>query len=248
MQTFFKQSLTMAPKKNSSPTITAGSKQIPKSSAASSVVPAPKVSPISKFSKGKAVTIPSGLSNQKDNRHILYVEGLKPGFIILWLKKHNKDEEPYLREDYKIFEDHQEKLEELGIHVVLDCRGDNGVTALQQGKNFSYKWKQFTAVVGEEDNTPETRKEIAKNLIAYLNVNLKNPVLYKFKYQVRFGGDLTYSPMRPLDAVMVDSDVIEFMNASYENFTLTQLTKHNEVMKKFWTNIEDGRNKMENHI
>ena len=206
------------------------------------------MSPISKYSKGKAVTIPSGLSNQKDNRHILYAEGLKPGFIILWLKKHNKDEEPYLREDYTIFEGQPDKLEELGIHVVLDCKGDDGITPLQWGKNKDYKWKQFTAVVGEEDNTPQMCRKIANNLMTYLNANLKNPDMYKFKYQVRFGGNLTSSPMRPLDAVMLDTDVIEFMDAGYEDFTPSELTKHDEVMKKFWTNIEDGKNKIENHI
>ena len=237
----------MASKKCTITTATSGTKQITKSSAAS-IVSTPKMSPISKYSKGKAVTIPNDLSNKKDNRHILYVEGLKPGFVILWLKKHNKDEEPFLKEDYLMFEQQPEKLKQLGIHVVLDRKGDDGITGLQQGKDRNYKWKQFTAIVGEEHNTPKMRNKIATNLMTYLNVNLKNSNMYKYPYQIRFGGDLTSSPMRPLDAVMLDTDVIEFMNASYESFFLGKLMKHSEIMKKYWTNIEDGKNKMEKKV
>ena len=178
----------------------------------------------------------------------MYAEGLKPGIAVFWLKKHNKNEEPFLKHDYEIFELHPSKLHELGINVVLDCKGTDGITALKTSLTQDYKWKQFAAIVGEKDNTPEMRKSIAKKLIAYLNVNLKNTDMYTFKYQVRFGGDLTSSPMRALDAVMLDADVIGFMESSYDKYDLEYVAGFDEAMQMYWTNIDYGKNKIENHI
>ena len=242
----------MAPKKTS----IAPTKEVPKSAASGNVplckTPEEIQLPKGKYSKGKAQQVPNRLSNENDIRHIMYTEGLKPGVAIFWLKKYNKNEEPYLKYDYANFELHPQKLRELGISVVLDRKGTDGITALKQSPTLDDNWKQFIAIVEEKNNTPEKRKSIAEKLMAYLNMNLKNPDMYWYKYQIRFGGDLTSNPMRPLDAVLLDTDVIgfieSFMESCYEDYDLDYVAEFDQVMQMYWTNIENGKKKMEDYM
>jgi hypothetical protein len=54
----------------------------------------------------------------KDRRHKLFYEVLAPGIIIVYMKKFNKNEEPYLQPLYKILYDHEDIKN--GLRVIAE--------------------------------------------------------------------------------------------------------------------------------
>ena len=175
----------------------------------------------------------------KDKRHILFVEGMKNGVVTVWLKKHNKNEEPYLAYDMIQFRDDSELCESLGIDAIIARRGEDGETALNQNANSEYDWRQFIFVVGEDANTPATRKSIAIRMVDHLNKNAVTPN-YQFPTKVKFGGDRTAEPMAALSSNLLDQHVLQMMRVAYPAMTIADFLADQEIMEAFWDNATYG--------
>ena len=194
--------------------------------------------PQSVFAKG-AYKSPIA-KGRKDSRHLLFVEGMQEGIVVLYLKKANRDEEPYLRYDMDLLYNSPDKLEELGINCIVHRRGCNGDTAKPQGPASEYYWRQFLCIIGEEANTVDGRREQANTLIEYLNRNAVTPN-YQFPKKVRFGGDNTSEPMGRVDGVLRDADVLGVMVAAYPSTSVVEMATYDDIMDKFWNDIEYGK-------
>ncbi|CAB9516443.1 hypothetical protein SEMRO_783_G201860.1 [Seminavis robusta] len=210
-----------------------------KASSPKSAFNAAKFKPSGGFTKGR-----------KDSRHHALVEGLRPGVITMYFKKHNCDEEPYLGPDMKWMNDpsNAEKMDDLGIHAVLYRKGVDGETSMLQSATSEYSWRQLIFVVGEDNNTPTTRLATAEKVIKFLNgrANTEN---YKYPKKIKFLEDLSRDHvaknLRPLSAALLDEDVCMLMQAAYPDKALMDLVDFADVMANFWVDPADGATVME---
>ena len=194
------------------------------------------------FSKGEITKSPPNMSNTKDNRHEVYVKGLQNGIVVAWLKKYNKNEEPYLRPDYKLFEENPNLMEPLGINAIIERKGADGKTPMLQGaaNRLGYTWKQFMYIVGDESNTAENRKKLANKLINYLNKNMANEDMYQYTNKCKFAEDKTGDTLMPVSEALLDIDVVAVMASAYSDTPLNELAKFEEIMMTFWTDVAYG--------
>jgi hypothetical protein len=203
------------------------------------MAPPKKKAPTSKFKSSPAKFDSPFKSGKKDDHHVLMYQGVHQGLMVSWLKKANVDEEPYFLHDHKLLRDNPDKMEELNINAGLSCRGEDG-EALMQTPTSTYPWKQFVLIIGENNNTPAKRKEYAAALVSHFNTQATS-VNYKYVHNVKLGSDLTQRPLRPVDFVLLDMDVLGLMMAAYEGTPLEELVTFDVIMKTFWTDLPHGR-------
>jgi hypothetical protein len=201
--------------------------------------------PTSRFAKGRLKeTTP--LNAKKDGRHVLSMEGLQQGILVLWPEKGTAKEEPYIAPLYKELVDHPEVMEELCINAITYRKGEDGETAMKQNPTSTYDWKQLICIIGVEDNTSEARMEIADKIITHYNAGATT-ALYKYPKKMRFGRDLTQDPPRSVDALLLDKDVLGLMCTAYPKHRPEDLAEFDEIMEPFWTEIGHGRDFIENY-
>ena len=197
-------------------------------------------SPVKKsaFASGGFKGSPLG-NKPKDNRHVLFVEGLMNGVMVAWLKKWNKNEEPYLAYDMILLTGNPELCEKLGINAIIPRRGEDGITPLKQNPTSDYDWRQFIFILGEDGNTDVNRRVVANRLIDHMN---KNAVLpnYHYPVKVRFGGDRTKTPMATISDHMMNKHVLSMMRSAYPAMTVGQLLADTDIMESFWNNVAYG--------
>ena len=177
---------------------------------------------------------------KKDNRNVLDFEGVDKGVMNAYVKKHNAEEEAFMSYDMRLLNDNPGIMEELGINAILSRKGVDGETAMKQSATSTYNWRQFVFIIGEDDNTPANRKALASKLVAHFNSNA-NSANYQYPRKIKLGEDLTQSPCRPVDSILLDTDVLGMMLAAYPDTPLEELATFDEIMGGFWTDIEHGR-------
>ena len=175
----------------------------------------------------------------RDNRHVLFIEGLKNGVLVAWLKKWNKNEEPYLAYDMVELNNSPDICESLGINAIVPRRGQDGNTPMKQNSNSDYDWRQFVLIVGDDKNTAVHRREVANRLIDHLNHNAVIPN-YQYPVKVRFGGDTTTKPMATLSDHMLNKHVLEMMRHAYPGMNIGQLLMDSAIIESFWNDVDYG--------
>jgi len=206
-----------------------------------------KTKPASVFESGKYKGDSPLKPGKKDVRHLLFVLGLCNGIVLAWLKKYNLDQEPFLNHDYQLLHDSPATMEDLGINAVVHRKGPDGATALTQTPTSTYNWRQMVLIVGEDQNTPHARMEIAAKLVAHFNNNA-NSANYQYPHKVKFGSDLTGGQLRPVDHALLDIDVLGLMMAAYPTTSLEELATFDDIMSTFWTSVERGREVIAAHV
>jgi hypothetical protein len=219
----------------------------------------PSKSCSAKYKASKKVTSKKDV----DVRNHMVIEGLQEGIMSVYVKKFNVEEEAFLGPDLKLLQKNAGTIELLGIHAILYRKGVDGATAMMQSPGTNYAWSQFILIVGEEAcKDPQERLKIANKLLAYFNANATDG-MYKFPRKMKLGEDKTQDPPRPVDAVLLDNDVIAMMQTAYpalEFHTLAaydtiaemqaaypelhELSAYETIVKKFWTDINYGQKAM----
>jgi hypothetical protein len=201
-------------------------------------MPPKKKAPISKFKSGGAQFGSPFKGGRKDDRHVLMYQGVQQGLMVAYLKKANADAEPFLLHDYSLFRENPAIMERLGINAILSRKGDDG-EPLMQSSTSTYHWKQFVFIIGENTNTPATRKELAEALVSHFNTQATT-TNYQYPKRVKLGDDLTARPLSSVDAVLLDQDVISMMSAAYD-ISFEELSTYDPIMRSFWSDIAHGR-------
>jgi hypothetical protein len=106
----------------------------------------------------------------KDRRHKLFYEVLAPGIVIVYMKKFNMNEEPYLQPLYKMLYDHEDIKNELRVIAAVPRRAADGDTLKQSSKSV-YAWKQIMLLIGQpelDENGLETPWEHPPEVTKFL--------------------------------------------------------------------------------
>ena len=198
----------------------------------------PKKAPKSAFS-GKYTSTPPGLIGKKDNRNLMFVEGLKNGVMIVYFQKSNAVEEAFVQPNIKHLEENPDIMAKLGINAIVFHKGSSGDTEMKQSASSSFNWKQLILIIGEHNNNPGCRKELAKKLLEYFNSHATEE-FYTYPRNMKFAKDNTQNPYCPVDACLLDSDVVALMEAAYPDMEIDELSTFGEIMSSFWTDVEHG--------
>jgi hypothetical protein len=176
------------------------------------------------------------------------IEGVEQGTMVFYMKKFNCEEDVYWNPYLKYLDDNADVKEELGINAIVYRKGEDGTTALPNAPGSEYSWRQLVCIIGEDMNTPEHRLEQAQKIIAHFN-SLATTEMYRYPRKARFGSDLSSTPRRPVDAVLLDREVVGLMLAAYPTTTpFTDLIEYEEIMQTFWTDPTHGADVMESFV
>jgi hypothetical protein len=210
------------------------------------MAPSKKKAPVpeSKFKFGGVKFDSPFKSGKKDDRHVLHYLSVLCGVLVMWLEKYNAKEEPYMHHDFQLLKDNPAIMEQLSINAVLSRKNPDAAAneprELMQSPTSTYPWRQFVLIIGEANNTPARRKTFAQALVAHFNTQATSGN-YRFVRKVKLGTDMTPRPMKPVDTVLLDEDVVGLMIAAYENTSLEELSTFDNIMRTFWTNLARGR-------
>jgi hypothetical protein len=158
------------------------------------------VSPLKSSPKAAATSALKGSIKKKDYSPSLIVEGCLGGIVVMWLKKANKMEQPYLKPDLDMLKENENYRDDLGINEVYPRKGVDGITPKPQAPGSQYAWVQALAVAGVEENsadntaTPEVRRRYADDWLAKIN---DHQDMYQYPQVFKFGQDRTRNPPLP---------------------------------------------------
>ena len=202
-------------------------------------------SPKSAFSVAKGQYKAGQLSSaKKDNRTQLWLLALACGVYVMYFKKYNKDEEPFVGPIWRLLQDDPSKMEEHGIVGLPFRKGADGVTALSQDSVSTYSWRQMLVICGKDNNTEQERSEAATRFVQFLNTDTVQ-VCFTYPRRFRLAGDKTEDTMLPADSVLLDNDVISVMMAAYPTTSLDELKGCADIMAEFWTDTTRGAAEMD---
>lgn len=174
----------------------------------------------------------------------LYVQGFKGGLAIAWFCAPNKDQEPNMLMDMvELIEEEPVLCKKLGIfslyvrrgkdgNTPLTWYGTNSATSFLHARSTDSFWKVIPMKLGDL-NTPAGRMEAAMMLITYFNIkaNLR---------KIRFGEDLTTTPMAKMDTALLDIHVYFAMIHLNLRIFVGQCTDDHEFMSTYWTDVAHG--------
>ena len=184
----------------------------------------------------------------KDKRDKVFVKGHIPGVANVFIESGTKaDTEAFKVYDMNEFQARPEMLAELGLNAIVYRKGEDGETPMKQSATSEYNWRQFITIIGEENNTVEGRRELANAFIAHLN-STATADNYQFPKRVRFGGDLTASPLTAADDSILDADVLGLILAAYPDNTVEEMFEWDEIIGQFWSNVDHGKAVLEAHV
>jgi hypothetical protein len=187
-----------------------------------------------------------GSIKRKDCSPTLIVEGCQAGILVMWVKKANKMEQPFLKPELDMLKENESCRDELGINKICPRKGVNGTTSKPQAPGSLHPWMQALAVAGVEDNSgsstasPEVRRRHADAWVEKIN---KNQCLYQHPQVCKFGQDRTRDPPRPVSAVLLNKAVCDLMVSANEEHaeSPSDMANYPLIMAAFWENIEEGR-------
>ena len=198
-----------------------------------------KATPPSPASHGKS---PSKLGQSKNTVFIHY-EVLQNRILVIYAENAKKFEAGYIANKVmkQLSDDPDEKMK-LGYTALLSRRGENG-RAIKQRTGSIYDWTQFVWIPASgETETDEKVMAIVEKFLKYVRKSLYKEGYYQFPQKFVLGDDLSRDPPRPLDAALLDDDVLDVMDDMCENMEhLTVVAKDEEIMSTFWTDTKHGR-------
>ena len=202
--------------------------------------------PVSSFGSGAKKGKKLNLGKSKDTRYLLEMVGVLAGVLLLWFRKPNKEEEAFVGPYIRMLMDKPDKMEELGIAAIIRRKGADGTTEKPQKAGSTWGWSQLLVVIGEDKNTPEERERVASAILDDFNAHCTR-AMFDYPNRARFARDYTAAIMEPADAHILDKDVLGLMKSAYET-PLEDLKFHVEVMEKFWSNVEEGGEKIDEFV
>ena len=200
-----------------------------------------KKPPVSAFNGGKFKSRIS-LTGKKDVRNHVIVEGLQCGVVVAHVKKFNKEEEAFIGPHVRHLENNEDVMENVGVNAILNRKGADGDTPMMQKPDGQYPWKQFLFVVGESNNTKQERIRLGSKLADHLND--MSSVECKFPCKSKFVKDITSATPCPLDACLLDADVLRLMPAAYPGLSMEEMMNFDCIMAGFWCNTDRGQELM----
>ena len=203
--------------------------------------------PTSAFCGGNFKSIPEGLSGKKDKRNQVFVEGLQQGIMVAFVQKFNRAEEAYIGPHVRFLEENCDLMESLGINAIVSRKGGDGESPMMQKPGSEYIWKQFIFIIGEDGNTKENRVALGKQLAAHLNDMTKVAEDYSYPRKAKFMKDMTQAIPRPVDACLLDCDVVSLIGAAYPDLEMDEIASYPSIMLGFWANAARGAEVMEGH-
>ena len=207
--------------------------------------PTKAASPQSAFN-GKFKKESGFMSAQKDTRNLATTEGLSGGVTAVVFQQHNRVEDIFTGPHHRNLAADPESMEHLGISAIVYRRGEDGKLPRPQKPGTDFGWKQMIALPGDIENTPEFREGLVNDIIASWNIQAVRPA-HPFPRKMRFAGDVTQSPKRKPDEVMLDRDVIGLLQAAFPENSLEELKGFPDVMDSFWSDQEHGAEVMDEY-
>lgn len=177
---------------------------------------------------------------------MLFVTGYLAGIVTIVVKAAMSNKQAYLKHCFELIKNNEDLREHLGISAIVFRRGVDGTTAMPQEEGKSWKWQMLLCIVGEDNNTPEGRREFAGTIMDFFNENATKEN-YEHPKQCRFGGDLTATPMEPADMGMLDEDVLGLILAAYPEHSISELMAFDDVIGMFWSDVEHGKSVLQAH-
>ena len=217
----------------------AGSKSQSKAGAKKATAGSPAPKPSAAALKG--ITTPVKKPGAKDSRDKVFVKGHLSGIVVAYIVdgKH-ADREAFKAHDMSELHNDPDLLAQLGFNAIVPRKGSDGETPMKQNATSEYNWRQFIALLGEDNNNEEGRRALANKLIVHLNKNA-NSDNYRYPRKVRFGGDLTASPKTACNESMLDADVVAFIITLYPDNDLEDLAEWDDIVSQFFVDVEDGK-------
>lgn len=194
----------------------------------------------SSFSKSNVNRTPRFFKQAKHD--VLYYTGYEPGVMTLFLASGvNEEKDSFRKFDLDQLREDKKKAAELNINNITYRKGEDGNQLPQSPTKKEYGWAMYISIIGEEDNTPEGRKEIAQGLVDEFNKN-GNSKNYKYSpKKVILGDDLTAESMEPCSVGMLDKDVLELLLMAYPKYEPDEILKWDDIIQKFWEDIDHGK-------
>lgn len=115
----------------------------------------------------------------------------------------------------------------------LMCSGMNSKISFSREKNTENLWKVLPLYLKRGQNTSKGRLALAKKLVTYFNIKTG-------ARKVRFGGDLTTTPMAKMDTVLLDIHVYFAMLDLNPYKCVANKTDDHKFMSTYWTDVEYG--------
>ena len=163
----------------------------------------------------------------------------------------NEDRDSFRLYDVKKLEEDEQKAQELNINNITFRRGEDGNPMPQSPTNQDYSWRMYISILGEENNSPEGRKEIAENLVNEFN---KNATKANYPWgksppkKVILGADLTSESMDPCDVGILDKDVLELILMAYQDYDAKKILEWDDIINEFWEDVDHGKNIIQKYI
>ena len=209
-------------------------------------------SPVSNFKK-KGYKGQNIFKDATQDCHLLFVEGLQQNIVRFWVEKSatKPEENAFLVHNNRRLLENEEVMAEIGIKHITSIKGVDGKThkPASPGRVMN-KFMQYLGTISEDDD-PKMRKEMAQKLITELNTACNFEYQYPKKH-IKFGGDKSHSPLRPVSSSLLDKDVILFIQDGFQGqdskYTLKYIAnaeEFTEIMSQFWENPEEGKKAME---
>jgi hypothetical protein len=198
----------------------------------------PKKAPfLNKSSLGSPLKGKFNLNNDKNK---LFVEGFQNGLVLVYVQKAQKREEAFLAPDFDLIKNSEEIAESLSVNEILQRKGNDGKTPMPQKTGSAYPWRALTSLVGAEFQNAVTRRDFANGLVEFFNSHATTKY-YKYPKMTKFAGDLTKTPLQPVNEALLDIAVIELIQMAYPDATLPEIIQHDDTMKTFWLDITHGK-------
>jgi hypothetical protein len=179
-------------------------------------------------------------SGSSDN--LCSVERVRGGFAIVSTKKGGQFAQAYDKPSLDILNGDPEAKKAMRYLKKFPKRGVDGVTAEKQSPDErTYVWEDKCFIIGTEGDTEAIAIQCTKRYVDHCNVTAVKPI-YRYPKKTRFIGDITESPMRCLDCLLLDEDVIALMRLSYPTLSLSAMCGFREIMETFWSDPYYGHN------
>ena len=202
--------------------------------------------PESPLKKGEFASKMFVASANKAARHEIDYMRVQMGVCGGWLKKANEDRQPFMLHDYQLFKNDGSVREKLKIGMLTSRRGGDGKPRKCE-PGSKHEWNLYPMFLGEDGNTAAGARAAVNDLKKHLNANATSDN-YTWPRKYTIGKDHTGNKLRPVDALLLDSDVFALMQAAYPQSDMVDLMEDKEVMSKFWTNVEHGKKVLRSQI
>jgi hypothetical protein len=184
---------------------------------------------------------------RRDNRNRLVYEGLANGLLVVAPTKATIDEAAYIQPTDSYYFHHRDDWAQVPLNNIMMVKEDRTEPGdvpqpKKQQVGSEWNWNHYVTVLPPGSNTATGRLEVMGRMCANINSTITEDNGYRFIKEFRVAEDKTNDAhLRPVDAVFFETDVIGFLAADYRNETLIGLAAHDDIVAKYFENIEEGK-------